>query len=70
MSSPACARPFEWNPVKELIAERIHRLIATSILLWNPAKELKAVFVTEDQFATMVPVESGGGAESQLTAMV
>lgn len=38
--------------------------------MWNPVKELKAVFVTEDQFATMVPVESGGGAESQLTAMV
>jgi len=38
--------------------------------VWNPVKELKAVFVTEDQFATMVPVESGGGAESQLTAMV
>jgi len=37
---------------------------------WNPVKELKAVFVTEDQFGTMVPVESGGGTESQLTAMV
>jgi len=58
-----------WNPVKELKESPISYRYCTYVVGWNPVKELKDGKKVSGVW-TFAFVESGEGAESQLTAML